>query len=219
MSSATLPKIKPLIVDVEPPEGAVIVGRTPDGRPIYKRSRMMAGPASVKKDRDGNDVMKKHPTTGEPAYTIMTRGPAVMETMLIVPNQQGNGNLSWEEWHMPTEEELAAERRNRAIESAKNELAAEIVDSGLTVRQFVEEIARRRVESAATPSAPAAEAPVAAPAPENVPVVYGFPIHKHGNVWQLSDGSEFKGKKVDAQKADEALRTEAVAESNAQPEI
>lgn len=201
-----LQKIKPILVDVIPPTNSdgtdvVQVGRTPKGLPIYQQTIVRASAAKPKLDpKTKEQVWVRHPTTGEPLYRRWTK-TAESRTRFIVPNQQGNGNLSWDEWIPATKEQIALEERAKKIEAMKDGLAAALVDGGITIEQFLGQVG-------------AAKEPVAPPKVET----RVFPVHIAGASWKLSDGSMFKGKKVDAVAAEAALVKPPRADNAGMPE-
>lgn len=133
----TLQRLRPILVDLIPPDGARMIGTTAQGLPIYQETIVRAGPVEPMLDTEGKEVWVKHPTTGEPMYRRNTRKP-VSRTRFIVPNQQGNGNLSWDEYNPPTATEIQAKERREKIEHMKDNLAAVLVDQDLTPERLAE---------------------------------------------------------------------------------
>lgn len=225
MSSRPL-KIRPLNVDVSAslPPGAELAGHTKQGLPIYRIQRVLAK-NEARIDEDGEIVFAKHPTTGEPLYQkrqLVPQGkpgpdgkPTWYVDVYVVPNQQGNGNLSWDDYTPPSAAEIAAAARERKIEEMLPELAGALIDSGLTPAQLAAALAGA---PAAAPAAEVAEIPPPAregtgdpetvdPLTDEAPADQEFPKALPGvGRWELSSGEVFKGTKIDAISREQALK-------------
>lgn len=197
---SVLQKIKKLNVELLAPEGAVFVGNNDAGMPVYKRTIVRAGPHEAMKDDKGNEVWVKHPTTGEPLYRRWRRKRMEI-THFIIPNQQGNGNLSWDIYQPPTAEELSRMAQDREIEKLKDALPRLMVEKGITVESFL-----TALEAA---SGRASEAPI--PEPAAVPEIPEMPNDEAasaiqpigGGYYLLSDG------KTKVQGREKAIAAEA----------
>jgi hypothetical protein len=202
-------KIRPLNVDVNAalPEGGVLAGYAPMGLPIYRVKKLVTK-NEPRRSKDGEVEYAKHPTTGEPLYQKRKVEWEYVDGY-VVPNQQGNGNLSWDDYTPPTPEEIAAADREKRIAELIPVLGGVLVDNDVTPEQLV----------AALRGAPAQAAPAAEPKAEIPPPVRDGEVGSAGGPepefpkalpgvgrWELSNGEVYKGTKIDAIAAEKALQ-------------
>lgn len=213
MARGAIFKIEPMYVAMEKPSPqAKLVGNTRDGLPIYEIEK----PVFINRPEigpDGQPVYSRNPMTGD--RMVQQRVVEVgKRKMLVIPNNQGNGNLSWDEYIPPSEEELRAAKRQKAIREMTDSLAAALVDADLTPDALLAALGD------ATGAAGVKEGPIgdAGDGDEedegydvDEPVVMAaegeaieYPYHKGGGNYLLSDGSTVKGRK-DARRAQRRL--------------
>lgn len=202
----TLMPIKKLNVEIIPPEGAKFFGTTPGGLPIYEQKIVRAGPAEPKLDKDGKEVWVKHFATGEPLYQRFIKKP-VERIRYIVPDQQGNGNLFWNEYRFPTPEEAAAKEREKKIAAMRDRLPELLVDKGIDLDNFLSAlmaepkgVAAGEAAQAAGPAHKGGEVGLPRGTKSSVPLEI-FPKFLGGKTWQLRDGSKVEGTRREAVKA------------------
>ena len=208
MSSSSLHKMKPLNVELIPPTDAEFYGRTSRGLPIYKQTMIRAGAAepvpdtTQPKNEDGTypQMWRKHPTTGQALYP-MWRKKAVTIVRLIVPNQEGNGNLSWDEYQEPTPAEIAAVQREKDVAAMTQKLAGVLVDKGVDPETLVAALTGPKDVPAPVVAevAPTPAFVVQTPRGPEPPI---FPRNYAPGRYYLSDGTKFQGKKDEADKAE-----------------
>lgn len=225
MARTAIQAIPPLHTPLIPPIGAEPAGVTLDGKhPLY-RIRSKRATKKEKTDENGERVHRLHPTTGQPLYGL--NEPVVYDhEEVFYLEADGRGNVAKVFYQFPTDEEIAAERRKAEIERMKEGLATALVDSGHTVEDVVgavRAIGQRRTSAPApVAESPAVVEPVDAAEPveekpgDTPPVELGqYPRHLGGNRWKLSNGGEYRGKKVDAIEAEKVVRAEQLARKEA----
>jgi hypothetical protein len=176
------------------------MGTLPDGRPIYKKTIVRAGPHEPKLDPDGQPMYGKNPITGDRIYEKYTR-KAMTITLYVVPNNQGNGNLTWDQYFFPTQAELQARARREKIELTKDQLAEALVDGDLNISDLITMVRTGRMAAPTIPAAATEEPAVVDGGPTDEVPEGEFPKAQGGGVWLLSDGNKVRGKAaaIDAQ--------------------
>jgi hypothetical protein len=123
-----------------PPQGSKIVGQHEDGRPIYElREKTQIG-KRIKKV-NGEEVWKKHQTTGEPMYPVYER---IMgeKVRVFVLEPQHNGNVLINENFQQNAEDKAREEERNRIAAFQSELAAAAIKRGLSAEDVLEQLAQ-----------------------------------------------------------------------------
>ena len=162
-------------------------GHTPDGKQLYRwlRKRHRAVPLL---DEDGNQIFKRHPSSGEPVVAVNKPEP-YEEDLLFYIDDDGQWNKNMVFYQPPTAEQLAEEerkrRQQRGMERLMEALGAADVDPG----ELIDEIMARKAAPEAEPE-------------EQYPVMYG------PGLWRLSDGSTMRGKKDEAEDAEARLHAD-----------
>lgn len=119
-----------------PLEGSKIVGQYEDGRPIYEwRGREQVG-KRIKKV-NGEEVWKKHQTTGEPLYPIYER---VMgeKVRVYVLDTHSNGSVTVNENFQNNEEDRVRQAERERIAAFQSELAAAAIKRGLSAEDVLQ---------------------------------------------------------------------------------
>lgn len=224
MSSAATQKLEPLIVEVKPPVGmrmerdpksnrvsfhevpTTVHGTTPDGRTIYQQTIVRASePEAVIDKETGEQAWAKHPTTGEPLYPKWKKKPE-QRTRFIVPNNQGNGNLSWEEWSPASEAELANAERRRKGEAMRDVFVDALVEADISPDQLPSVLRRLAEQRDEVVPEMTGSADATAPTDTEPAAAGEFPKQAGAGRWKLSNGSFVNGKKVAAIAAEAALK-------------
>tara|TARA_Y100000310_G_scaffold342372_1_gene445375 strand:- start:1537 stop:1950 length:414 start_codon:yes stop_codon:yes gene_type:complete len=124
----------------------------------------------------GERVWKLHPLTKEPIYKMNEAEHYIHERTFFVESD-GMGNQVCIDWRPPSEEEIAAQARDQAVEKMVPEISGVLVDSGLSASDIAEALkqlaALGKAVPEATPVAPEVADPVAPVVPEPVMVGIG----------------------------------------------
>lgn len=202
----TLNKIEKVHPPLTGPEGGVPLGiTTPDGKPLWKVTRQRS--RSVPQlDKNGEQVWKKHATTGEDI--IKKRRPEFYTEELIgYEESEGNNNVTFVQWAPPTATEIAARERAEKIAALGGGRLAELmVDRGVSPEALFDRL---------TAPAPAPQQEATAPTPnasedvqkaaEADPALVAYPHMYAPGRWRLSNGTTLRGKREDAEAAEAAL--------------
>lgn len=208
----TLNKIEPTYTREIPPEGAIQIGHTPQGKPVYKMT-LVRGVNEPKIDpATGEQEYRKHPTTAEPLIGRRQLRRVEIEKIFTL-EQDGMNNLYMLDYKFPTPEEIAAQERQRAIDAAVPELATALIDAGLTPAELVEAIRRgtatplQAVTAQQQPQqSPVAPAEPAADEDEDLFDYSEFPKQLSAKKWQLSDGNTVTGTEAQAREAEGSVQ-------------
>lgn len=164
--------------------GSKVHGVTTDGKQLYKlvtkrsRSKPRLDPVT------NEQLYRKNQMTGENMYPL--REPEWYDkTEIFYLESEGNANVRKIIYVAPTAEELAAVEREKKIENWQREMAEAAVDAGMSVDDVIE---GRKPEQVAG-------------------IIVPYPVMTSPGKWKLSNGTEMKGKKVDALEAEEAIAT------------
>lgn len=196
---ATLKRVEPLHAPIVPPQGAVAAGITPDGRQLYTLKRPRSRSVPRKDPNTGQEMWRKHQTTGEPMYQLR-RPEHYEETLLFTIESEGNGNNRMTPFRWPTDEEKAEVARKVAIEQMQGGLAAALVDRGFTPEKLLDAIAALDRPVVGTPVPVSAAVQTVAtvsevPAELEAPVLYPAK-DPNSNWWTLSNKQRVQGEKL-----------------------
>ena len=214
-----LPKIEPLEPPLIPPSGSVAAGVTPNGQQLYKLDRPRSR-AVPKLDERGNHAYRKHQVNGEDLYPLY-KPELYTEHLLFFMESDHNGNAYMVPFIPPTEEQLAAEERERRIAAMRDELAQALVDADVSPDQLISALrAPRDVAIAGEPvqgtpahqdlSQPDGPEDDAQPEVEETdpdefePDFSVFPKQIGPTTWELSNGETLQGSReqpIDKQQA------------------
>jgi hypothetical protein len=224
MSRGALQALPRLHVPIMPPalrdgSRAPQVGTTVTGLPIYEVDYLYTENVP-QLDDDGKPRYSKNPTNGEPIVMRRKIINAGWRKKFVVPNEEGNGNLSWITYTPPTEEEIAKAKRQTKIEQMTPELSAALVDAGMTPAELLRLLSSQKVEPIEPPPPPASP-PAQHPAPAGTepPAAEGekdgeevsYPKALPGVArWELSNRTVFKGSRADAEEAQATIDREVV---------
>ena len=115
----------------------------------------------------GDRVWKLHPLTKEPIYKVSEAEHYIHERTFFVESD-GMGNQVCIDWRPPSEEEIANQARDQAVEKMVPEISGVLVDSGLSASDIAEALKQLAALGKAVPEA----TPVAPEVPDHVaPVV------------------------------------------------
>lgn len=213
-----LDSIPPIKSDLLPPVDALAAGVTPDGRQLYRRVKQVVTTAP-----------KMNPQSGEQLWRINQMGQqtvAVRKVVSVVPTEdlfyleaEGNGNVRKVPYRFPTADELATLEREKKIKAlGGGELAAALVDAGLTAQEAIAKLLGAKT----APEPPATPAFSAAPSVTSTEI---FPKFLGGGWYELSSGRKFQGRAEGAEAAEaevtdeeRAARAEAKANAESTPE-
>jgi hypothetical protein len=199
-----LTKIKPLHPQLIPPNGAEVFGVTPDGKQLYRLVHPMARSVPDIDPETGEQAWRRHGVTNEPL--VAKRKPEIYENVRVFYlESEGNGNVRMIPWAPPSPKELAdAARRLRLVE-VQEELVEGLVDSGISPAQLLQAAKDVIGAERGLPEAqPATTSPTIDPGEPPQPPGK-WPKNVAPKLWQLSDGTKFKGFKVEAVKAQAQL--------------
>ena len=188
---ATMQKPKRLRPDLIPPVGAVPVGLHTDGRMIYEMQvRDHEATAATKvqiKDAKGEPLFRKD-AQGNP-YPVMTVSKEIMRTSRFVLTRSPAGKVSSQEGFEPSKAEIAQDKmaadRNKFLDS----LAEQAAKRGLSPEDLVSRLLD----------------PIKEAGPGQVLIEEDYPIHRGGNAWILSSGTNFYGNRKGAEKAEKQV--------------
>lgn len=214
MAQNSVAKIKPIRVDLTPPDGYVLVGHTTSGKklPIYERTVWRPGKPTLVKDEAGKQVWEPHPTTAKPLYQRSQRNMKLV-TEQVVPDDQGNGNLGWMIYTPATAADQLREQHEKLGAAALKDLSAELVKRGVSVTDFVSKVLDAPAASASSDKAREVGAQVEKPAGEQGDEggeveTEKFPRHMGANRWLLSNGARTLGNRAAAEAAEASLHAE-----------
>jgi hypothetical protein len=190
-------KIPPINVPITPPDPkAVLDNHLADGTPIYRTTRPWFRNVEDK-DANGNPIPVYRPGTNEVLYN-RRRLESGERVVFMIPNNEGNGNLSWHEYRYPTEAEVAETTRKRQVGDILPALAGALLDRGLSVDQLLDRLTAREPEQA--PKEPEViPAPGSSQPPERTVETATYPKWSSSQkAWELSNGDTVKGNKAAA---------------------
>ena len=209
---------EPIIVEEKPPEGAVVVGRTPQGKLIYQME-IIRGKNHPRLDDAGKPMYAKHPNTVEPLY-MKRRLEAVTKVHTFIIEQDRAGNAYKVDYRLPTPEEAARVEREQKIAALGGGAFAEaMVNAGLEPKDVVAAAVELKSRAQPVATAPTAEIEASTAegegsadaenqsaettagniAPSEYPHMYA------PGRWKLSNGDKLQGRRVDAEAAEAAL--------------
>jgi hypothetical protein len=180
-----------------PPRGSEIVGTHDDGRIIYEIKNYM-DPRAIKKepilDGDGKPMYKKNPTTAEPMYPLF-KAVAVYRDIRFVLERSIRGHVRIQEHFEASPEEKAAIQASQDREVFGKDLAGEAVARGISAADLLDRLSGGMI--------PARKEDL-------VPEGAAYPYERGAGWWILSDGTKFRGKKVAAERMEEALQDDVM---------
>lgn len=146
-SPPKLPKM-----ELIPPREAEVEGvfRSPGsahhGRIIYTQRVLdveaTKASAKIKLDAQGNEVWKKHPTTGEAQYPMLVKETKYKDVRYVLHGQEIGRNVKKIYNFEPTAEELAALERREAERTWQETFFAEAAASGMSPAELIARIKR-----------------------------------------------------------------------------
>ena len=144
-SVTKLPKM-----ELVPPRGADVEGifrqsgSPHNGRIIYTVVEVdpvaTKATKAIKLDAAGNEVWKRHPTTGEPLYPMLKKTVTYRTRRFVLYGQEVGRHVKMVEHFEPTAEELAALAQKDAERDFFAEFVREAAKSGLSAAQIVQKI-------------------------------------------------------------------------------
>ena len=193
ITSGGIPQLRPELI---PPREASPVGIHSDGRTIYEMDKFDVEATVANKkpaiDPDtGKAQWRKHPTTGEKLYPVMTT-EAVYSTVRFVLERSPRGHVRMDQNFEGTAEEKALDAKKRKANEFSEKLADLAAERGVDPEDV---LAKVMEESEGDPE-------------EAIP----YPQHKGGGHWLLSNGMTHRGSKEDAQVAEAVLHVSMPAE-------
>jgi hypothetical protein len=190
-----IPELRPELI---PPRESKAVGIHTDGRTIYEMEKfdIEATVASKKQvmDPDGEPQWRKHPTTGEKLYPVMSSQP-VFSTVRFVLDRSPRGHVRMDENFEGTPESIARDTKAKKVREFSDKLAELATERGVDPEAVIEKVIE---EAGGEPE-------------EAIP----YPQHKGGGHWLLSNGTSHRGSKEDAHIAEAVLHVEVPAEEAA----
>ena len=191
-----MPGLDPKLI---PPRGAKQVGMTDDDRPIYELENWYDPHLSSKNkvpvlDADGEEVWRKHPTTGDKLTQVMRIKP-VYRTRRFVLEGTRNGHVLIVEGFEATAATKKTNAKVAARQRFNDELAEIATEQGMSAGEFVRTILGRAKVAVA----------------EEIAGTEDFPVNRTGGWWLLSNGMKHKGDRASAEKAEALLVLEAEA--------
>ena len=116
----------------------------------------------------GERVWKLHPLTKEPIYKMNEAEHYIHERTFFVESD-GMGNQVCIDWRPPSEEEIASQARDHAVEQMVPEISGVLVDSGLSAADIAEALKQLAALGKAVPEATTVVAEVSEPVAPVVP--------------------------------------------------
>ena len=188
---ATMQKPKRLRPDLIPPAGAVPVGLHSDGRMIYEMQvrdhEATAATREQIKDMRGEPLYRKD-AQGNP-YPVMAVKKEIKRTSRFVLNRSPAGKVGMQEGFEPSKAELAQDKMAADRNKFTELLAVEATKRGLSP----EDLVARLLD------------PIKEAGPGQVLIEEDYPIHRGGNAWILSSGTNFYGNRKGAEKAEKEV--------------
>lgn len=145
---AQAPKLPKM--ELIPPQGAEVdgvfrqTGSPHDGRIIYTETVLdvaaTKASARPKLDANGNEIWKKHPTTGEAQYPILVKDTKWKDVRYILNGQEIGRNVKRIYNFEPTAEELRELARKQAERDFMREFVSAAVDAGMSPAEVVAKI-------------------------------------------------------------------------------
>jgi hypothetical protein len=196
MRADSLPQIQVPLPALIPPEGARPTGEVlDDGRIVYKMRRLNLDKTAKNKkqtvDADGAPAWRRHPTTGEKMYPIMTTEP-VYEDVEFVLEASRQQHVAIITNFRGTPEERASDAKRKQKNEFSERLAELATERGISADELVIRLVERVRET--SPGQVVVEIP-----DDREP---SFPKHKGGGHWQLSDGTTMRGSRDEAEAAE-----------------
>jgi len=109
--------------------------------PICDGSSLVSGESCLRCEStgsvQGDRVWKLHPLTKEPIYKMNEAEHYIHERTFFVESD-GMGNQVCIDWRPPSEEEIANQARDHAVEKMVPEISGVLVDSGLSASDIAE---------------------------------------------------------------------------------
>lgn len=131
MAAPPMSKTNTLVARIVPPENSTVIGQTPDGRTLYKRTIVYGEKVPIV-DENGTQVWQLHPTTAQPMYPKFKLQRKEREQVFTLYDA-GNGQVMIEEYQAPTEAELREREMVAERNRIKEELATRMAERGITV--------------------------------------------------------------------------------------
>jgi len=187
-----IPELRPELI---PPREAKAVGIHTDGRTIYEMEKFDVEATTANKtqviDSDGEPQWRKHPTTGEKLYPVMST-ESVFYTSRFVLERSPRGHVRMDENFESTPESLARDAKAQKSREFSDKLAELAIERGVDPEAVIEKVME---EAGGEPE-------------EAIP----YPQHRGGGHWLLSNGTSHRGSKEDAQIAEAVLHVEVPTE-------
>ena len=188
ITTGGIPQLRPELI---PPRESTAVGVHSDGRTIYEMEKFDIEATTANKtqvmDPDGEPQWRKHPTTGEKLYPVMTTKP-VYRTIKFVLERSPRGHVRIVENFEGTVEERDRDSKKKKAAEFSEKLAELATERGIDPEAVLQKVME---EAAGEPE-------------EAIP----YPQHKGGGHWLLSNGTTHRGNKEEAQIAEAVLHME-----------
>lgn len=140
--------------------------------PVCEGSSLVSGDNCEKCKNTGNvrgeRVWKLHPLTKEPIYKMNEAEHYIHERTFFVESD-GMGNQVCIDWNPPSEEEIANQARDHAVEQMVPEISGVLVDSGLSASDIAEALKQLAALGKAVPEEKPVVPKVSQPAAPGVP--------------------------------------------------
>ena len=190
-----IPELRPELI---PPRESKAVGIHSDGRTIYEMDKfdIEATVANKKQvmDPDGEPHWRKHPTTGEKLYPVMSNKP-IFSTVRFVLERSPRGHVRMDEHFEGSAEDRARDEKKKKVTEFSDRLAELAAERGVDPEAVIE---KGIEEAGGEPE-------------EAIP----YPQHKGGGHWLLSNGTSQRGNRQEAELAEATLHIEAPTEEAA----
>jgi len=142
----------------------------------------------------GDPMWRKHPTTGEKLYPVMTT-EAVFSTVRFVLERSPRGHVRMDQNFEGTPEEKARDTKKQKANDFSDKLAQLAAERGVDPEALIDKVME---EAGGDPI-------------EAIP----YPQHKGGGHWLLSNGTSHRGNRQEAELAEATLHIEAPTEEAA----
>ena len=213
---AKMQRQRPVRLQVILPDGAEPFGQTPEGIPLYRmtKTKVTTKPdyEPIKSDECGFDhkwlddtvrdpVCRECGITGHQKHRKSTTGEELIglrkhtvntEEFIFMWEDEGNGNNKLVEYNPPTDEQLAEAARKERRAFLQDKLLDALADGKINLEDMIAGKTARKKE---TP----------APTKEAEEAVEEYPFMYAPGRWRLSNGTEMRGKKVDAIEAERQI--------------